>query len=310
MIKRVLHILLLSGIAIVSKGQSYAFFLATDTVAYEVGEPIVVDMSWKGGSDSQRPVLPDTLQGLELVDKGKSSRNEDGTFHQKYTYLAFDTAYYVIEPQAWPLGSDTIWSNRLFLNIHYVPLDTADGFKPIVGPIDPPFSLREWLPYLLIGGGGLVVLGIAVALLIYFLRKKKKEEEEPLLPPYVEALNELEKLKAEGLPEKGKSKDFHFRLSAIFRRYVEREFGVPAMECTTDELELRLENSDLNGLVVTDILAILKRGDLVKFAKASSSIEQDEKGLFQVREFVLESVRSAKEEVEDKNEMEDATVSN
>jgi len=128
----------------------------------------------------------------------------------------------------------------------------------------------------------LIILGIFL-----YLRKRRKETIASQSPPDEVALNELEMLKGSEYLEQQDYRNFYFRLSEIFRTYVEKRFGLPAQESTTEELIPQIE-----GLALTraqkDTVRLLVRGeDLVKFARHKPSIEKAQQDWEETRHFIL-----------------------
>lgn len=121
-------------------------------------------------------------------------------------------------------------------------------------------------------GGGLAVL-FAAALLWWLIRRRTRRRAKDLphvsatvfKTPEAEALDDLALLETTPPDQPAV---FYFRLSAIFRRYLERRFEIDAMEMTTEELLPRLGRLDLDRELEGGLKTFLKFGDQVKFARA------------------------------------------
>ena len=136
---------------------------------------------------------------------------------------------------------------------------------------------KDWRPLAL--GLLAAVLVIALGILLYRKRMKKKLMESPLqtehLSPQEAALRELELLQAKGLLERGLIREYYFQLSEIFRRYLGARFKFPALDWTTEEIELFLARSSSLGTGISEkICFILEHSDLVKYAKANVTGEE------------------------------------
>lgn len=152
-----------------------------------------------------------------------------------------------------------------------------NDIRDIKGPLSLPWE-AGWLWRALL----FAALAAVVALLIYFLRRRRRKlaapEGKPLLPDE-EALLELDRLRDEHLPEAGKIKEYFFRLSAIVRWYLERRFGVPASEQTTEEfLRDMTQKNFLNEDQKKTMKAFMEHSDLVKYAKYLASLAECRKG--------------------------------
>ena len=118
---------------------------------------------------------------------------------------------------------------------------------------------------------------VSAALLAYGIFRWAKRERSPAprpeqaLPPGVTpeawVRGELEALLARGLVEAGRHREFHIGLADLLRRYLELRYRVPAMERTTEEIELELGRALLPGDAIALTGAVLRRCDRVKFAK-------------------------------------------
>ena len=138
------------------------------------------------------------------------------------------------------------------------------------------------------------MLVVAVCVFLY-LRKRKKNSFEKRRPAHLIALEDMEKLEKDGLIERGIVKEYYFRLSDIFRTYIENRFDIPAVEQTTPELvpEInRLEKTDSEVKLKAE--EFLKYSDLVKFAKYSPQQEEIEAN----RQKIVSVIAETKEEEE------------
>ena len=127
-------------------------------------------------------------------------------------------------------------------------------------PVRPP-----WLRYAP-WGLGLLGLMLAAAGLYWWLKRRQRQREiagrKEL--PHLWATREVERLEAQKYFEKGKVKEFYFRLSEILRRYLEAIRGFPAAEYTVEEISRHVQEEPDRQL-----LALLRQADLVKFADAA-----------------------------------------
>ncbi len=131
--------------------------------------------------------------------------------------------------------------------------------RPIqdIVPVRPP-----WLRYVP-WGLGLLGLLLAAAGLYWWLKRRRRQREIAASKelPHVWAMREIERLEAQKLFEKGKVKEFYFRLSEILRRYLEAIRGFPAAEYTVEEISRYVQEEPDRQLLV-----LLRQADLVKFA--------------------------------------------
>jgi hypothetical protein len=91
--------------------------------------------------------------------------------------------------------------------------------------------------------------------------------DEPGLVPAEAALKELERIEALGLVGRKMIKEHYTLVSETLRRYLERQYGVLAMESPTAETLRVLADLDLDGRARLVLREVLEEADLVKFAK-------------------------------------------
>jgi hypothetical protein len=167
--------------------------------------------------------------------------------------------------------TDTARSMPLMISVFEPVVDTTQQIKPIKPPINTPLTFREMLPWIALGIGGWFLLTFIYAL-VWMQRQKQKDPEiftiRPQEPAHVIAFRELDRLKEEKLWERGEVKHFYTRLTDITRTYIERQYGIPAMERTTEEIlhAFRRVNTE-NGILDEMLSGLLELADLVKFAK-------------------------------------------
>ncbi|MCB0562159.1 MAG: hypothetical protein KDD09_24570 [Phaeodactylibacter sp.] len=186
---------------------------------------------------------------------------------------SFDSGYYLIPPI--PIAYEqngqqaTIRTNGLALSVNTIPVSPdAKQIQPIKGIIEEPVNFRDVLPYLI---GAVLLFALVGGLLFYFLRRKRPEPPPP--PPrkvlaHILALEQLEALGQQKLWQQGQVKRYHSELTHILRAYLERRYGIKAMERTTEEILRELEQAGMEATYRSQLQQLLRTVDLVKFAKA------------------------------------------
>ena len=131
-------------------------------------------------------------------------------------------------------------------------------------PLKPQWEAPRSYMWLLLVAAAIVLVGLA----IWLFRKRRKRKvvapSKPELPPDFVALRRLDEIERLRLLQKGEIKKHYSLVIDTFRTYLERRFGILAMDETTDEIlfDLRRTRVEIDGLE-----AILSEADLVKFAK-------------------------------------------
>jgi hypothetical protein len=163
------------------------------------------------------------------------------------------------------------------VTVRTVPLDTTGEIRDVKPPFSIPISLEEILMYL-----GIAAAVTALGYLGYRVwdkRRRARAGEEYVPPPrpaHVIALEELAILKEKKLWQHGLIKQYYSEVTEIFRRYIENRFHQPALEETTDEILSGLSATGFPDDLLGTVAMILRRADLVKFAKHQPSITEHE----------------------------------
>lgn len=246
-----------------------------------IGDQVIYSLSVDAAAQVEfvMPVLRDTLgRNLELLSPLASDTIlADGrrVVKQQYILTSFEAGMQMVPAQEVVYSSgqliDTARSMPLMIEVLEPVVDTTQQIKPIKPPLNTPVTFRELLPWLAVGLGGLLLATGVFLLLRKYLRRKRDPDNfvsKVLEPAHVVAFRELDKLKEEKIWEKGEVKLFYTSLTEITRSYIERQYGIPAMESTTEEILLAFRKSNPEDNLLDEILKeLLELADLVKFAK-------------------------------------------
>jgi len=226
--------------------------------------------------------LPDAgsqITGLRIIDAGEEGPKtvDTRTVHKKWYKLQPDiVGSYIIPPLTVSYTDQKgeqkeLQSAQIFIEVKSVLKDKQAGAATDIIDIKPLQDVpRPLRPLLMYGGAALLFFLIAGTVIYLYVRRKKKLAAVPAKPAHLLALEELEQLNRDQLIEKGIVREYYFRLSEIFRRYIERRFHIPAVERTTEELVPDILNrTEFGSGVKTETREILRHADLVKFARLS-----------------------------------------
>lgn len=209
-----------------------------------------------------------TSYKADTVDLG-SNRIQ---INYKVPLQAFDSGTFRLPQFVYVSESDSARSNALTLNVvpvHVTAEDPIAGFAMVAEPENPSVfdAVPDWfVRYWWI----LLLLIIAIAAIIWGMRRYRKEgtvlRKKPEPTPYETAIKNLRALKAKNLWEQGMEKEYFTELTEILRIYLDRRFGINAMEMTSREIMDHLYESDVKDKrdYVRQILSV---ADFVKFAK-------------------------------------------
>ena len=249
----------------------------------------------------QKLVMPDIKKGQELIpnievvtigkpDTAFLNEGKRLTVSQAYTITAWDSAFYYLPPMRVKVDGKEYESKSLALSVYTVDVDTLhlDRFFPPNGIMELPFQWQEWASVVFCFW--LIILMIAIAgVLIYhvkhgkpivrFIRRKKK------LPPHQVAMDEIERIKSGRKWAEEDSKEYYTLLTDTLRNYIRDRYGFNAMEMTSAEIIERLI-SENNEEALDELREIFRTADLVKFAKYSTLINENDANLVAAVEYV------------------------
>jgi hypothetical protein len=153
----------------------------------------------------------------------------------------------------------------------------------------------------------LAIAGIGVGgyyLITYLQARARKGEDEqvaaePLRPAEEVALEKLDAIREQKIWQTGQVKEYHTQLTDVVREYIDRRFEVSSVEQTSDET-LRAMRPLLSYQkdLYEQLRKILTLADLVKFAKWTTTPDENEQSLRSAYTFVKETT-PAKEEITD-----------
>ncbi len=278
-----------------------------DSTKIRIGEQINYTIQVQTDSSSA-VIFPDgkTFAPLELIEDYKIDtvyENSKYNLIKKYGLTQFDSGHYTIPQQRVIINNKAFLTDSLKFEVADVVVDTTKqkmfDIKPAVEVEKPNFdwlTLLYWLlPILLIAG-----------LIFYFRRRKKlREAAEKELPPYEEAIVALKKLDEKQLLRDHRSKEYYSFLTEIVKRYLDREVDSAALESTSDELISRLMllkdsgNFDFDLETIQDLDKVLKRADLVKFAKMEQLEGQAQTDRATIEEIINETHEAVPEPTEE-----------
>ena len=257
---------------------------SVDKSQITVGDWITYTLTIRYGEDEQIIRAPEILDQLGLfevrdVRKIPGKKDKKGMVEDKVEYVitAYQTGQYEIPPVSVifvTASGDTseIRSEQINIEVESVlpdlGVDSEDLQEEDIQDIKPPVKIEQ------VGLGWLLWIGVAVLAIslmrVYLWRKHRLEEwrrRKPGEEKPIDELAEFDKIAAMKLLEKGEYKMFHILLSDALRRYMERRWGIDAMERTTYEIAELMGDADIDEKSIAMTHSYLEECDLVKFAK-------------------------------------------
>ncbi len=255
-----------------------------DSTAIKIGEQITYKIEVETDT-TNLVVFPEgqTFTPLEMIESYAidTIKNRDKfNLIKKYGLTQFDSGSYTIPRQKVIIGQSTFYTDSLKIEVQNVAVDTT---KQKLYDIKPIIEVKKkggnWWKYLLIG---LLCVALIAGTLWWFIWRQKplsEEEKIAMLPPYDRAKLALQKLDESHYLEHEELKEYYSELTLIIRKYLDEKVYDHSLESTTDELISRLRllkdgnQIDLSPETIKNLERILRRADLVKFAKSAPDTE-------------------------------------
>lgn len=273
----------------------------------QVGKPFTLDLSLKvpyGWFVEWNDFAIDTLsEQIDIIKRGNVERTADADSNvivkQQLTLMTFDTGQIQLPAVGLkyaPSFDDPMrlqaFTEPIDLYATTITVDTTLAYKPIVEPIAAPVQMKEVFPWIL----AVLLLALAVFGIWYWRKHRRVKVDEngnvvrgPVIPPYDKAVGDLEQLRQQKLWQSGKVKEYFSSLTDIAREYIEGQFGVNAVEMTTDDILEEVKPLHFSQETYNKLKETMKVADLVKFAKYSAANLESENAMNSMTEFVNES---------------------
>ena len=181
-------------------------------------------------------------------------------------------------------------SKSLALKVLTIEVDTLHA-EQFFGPKDVqdnPFQWSDWEdPFWL---SVLMLVLLAVAYYLYLRLRDNKPIISHIrivkrLLPHQKAMKEIEQIKADKMVSSENSKEYYTKLTDTLRKYIEERYGFNAMEMTSSEIiEKLMASQDQKAL--DELRQLFTTADLVKFAKYSTLINENDANLVNAIDFI------------------------
>ena len=207
-----------------------------------------------------------------------------------YTLTSFDDTLYYIPPLTVKIDGKPYQSKSLALKVLTIEVDTthAEKFFPPKTVQDNPFLWSEWSLIF-----WLSVLLLIISAITYYIYIRLRDNKTIIthiriikkLLPHQKAMKEIEQIKADKMITAENSKEYYTKLTDTLRKYIEERYGFSAMEMTSSEIiEKLMATQDQKGL--DELRELFTTADLVKFAKYSTLINENDKNLVSAIDFI------------------------
>lgn len=207
-----------------------------------------------------------------------------------YTLTSFDDTLYYLPPMTVKIDGQAYKSKSLALKVLTIEVDTTN-VEQFFGPKDVqdnPFLWSDWsLSF------WLSVMLLVLLALCYYLYLRLRDNKPIIsririikrLLPHQKALKEIEQIKADKMVASENSKEYYTKLTDTLRKYIEERYGFNAMEMTSSEIIEKLMTTQ-DETALSELRHLFLTADLVKFAKYSTLINENDQNLVNAIEFI------------------------
>ena len=270
-----------------------------DSIQIFVGEQVHVTLSAtaKEQSKVEFPQFKPTeyiTPGVEVLGAEElETKEQDNGFVTRqmvYTMTSFDDTLYYIPPMKVKIDGKPYESKSLALKVLTIEVDTTN-VDQFFGPKDVQDNPFQWSDWSLSFWLSVLMLVLLAAAYYLYLRLR---DNKPIIThirvvkrllPHQKALQQIEQIKADKMVASENSKEYYTKLTDTIRKYIEERYGFNAMEMTSSEIiEHLMATQDENAL--SELRHLFLTADLVKFAKYSTLINENDANLVNAIDFI------------------------
>lgn len=255
-----------------------------------IGEQAEVTLTVQApeGSQIQWP----SLKARQLLVPGVEVLAVHHPAHHTMTVLltSFDGNLYHLPAFKVKVGGKEYKSADLALKVVEVEVDTTQLDK-FFGPKDVQDNPFRWSDWALTFWLSIVLLLLLAAGYYLYLRLR---DNKPIIAsikmvkrllPHQKAMKEIEQIKADKMVSAEDPKEYYTKLTETLRRYIEERYGFSAMEMTSGEIIERLM-ATADQQRMDELRQLFMTADLVKFAKYSTLINENDANLVNAIDFI------------------------
>lgn len=272
--------------------------VAMDSLLILIGQQTKIHLQVSLDAQSQYilPEFPDTIvAGVECLAASqpeieKLNEGKRLLIKREYLITSFDSGHYYLPPMEVLVDQKPYLSQELSLKVETLPVDVEhpENFFPPKEVLAAPFAWEDWQLLFWLSMALLPLLALSIYFGIRLSDNKpiiKKIRLTPKLPPHQKAMKAIEEIKTEKQWAAEDSKEYYTQLTDAIRVYIKERYGFNATEMTSTEIIQRLtEVQDLQGM--QELRSLFQTADLVKFAKYSTLINENDMNLVNAIDFI------------------------
>lgn len=274
-----------------ASGQASAY-AALKPAVVETGDTVQLTVIVSGAAAQPRSVDFGPWSGLIPADNvlSRTTWRKSGTqWLQQFTLIVFDSAE--LKLPGLPVLVSTgklLTTNELTLSVYPTKGNELADMAPIRAIYREPETWMDYWPW---AAGGLALLLV----LVWFVRRNSRKPKPvaqpvyfppPVVSPRETALAKLSELEGRRLWKNGEEKEHHAAISMILREYLEKEYGISALESTTSEILEMLKITRFDPASGPVLKELLLGADLVKYARSEMPESAHQAALNKARDWL------------------------
>ena len=270
-----------------------------DSVQIFIGQQVHLNVSVTA-KKGQKIVFPEfkysqnITPGVEVLESSVADTatlaDDRVKVSRSYTLTSFDKNLYAIPALKVKVDGKTYTGNPVALKVMMVDVDTLhpNQFFPPKDVQNNPFLWSEWS-----GLFRLSVLMLLLCAVVCYLFVRLRENKPIIahirivkrLLPHQKALDAISKIKAEKMTTSEDQKAYYTKLTDTIRQYINERFGFNAMEMTSAEIIAHFRSTG-DRKMIDELDELFQTADLVKFAKYSTLINENDLNLVNAIDFI------------------------
>ena len=279
--KKVLIIFLVSYLSSLSSLAQVKVESSLSSVEMLVGQQVELSLSATTDENAnvvfpKEALLPEGIEVLGFVEVPDEKVDGGQVRHRRnYVLTSFQDTLYYLPPFTVKVDGKDYAANQLALKVLTVDVDTTN-YEQYFGPKDVqdnPFDweLDDWaLPF------WLSVLLLVLLAVLYYLYIRLRDNK-----PVIAHIRIVKRK----MVTSEDPKEYYTRLTDTLRKYIEERYGFNAMEMTSSEIiDQLMKNADQESLA--ELRQLFLTADLVKFAKYSTLINENDANLVSAVDFI------------------------
>lgn len=282
----------MAQVSIEAKIDSFAIYIGQQTT-------LKVEVTVPNGHSVVFPTFKPSeyiVNGVEVLNASDADTTElDNNkirITRNYTLTSFDEKLYSIPGMKIKVNNKEYTGNTVALKVITMDVDTLhpNQFFPPKDVQNNPFSwFEEGWDVMFYQSFVILVLFVILCYLYVRLKQNKpiitKIKIIKKILPHQKALKEIEHIKSEKMVSSENQKEYYTRLTDTLRLYINERFGFNAMEMTSSEIIEHLQTNG-NQEMIDELRDIFRTADLVKFAKYSTLINENDLNLVNAINFI------------------------